>query len=200
MAGRKRSFDRDIALDKAMRLFWNNGFAATSIANLSSELGINTPSLYAAFGNKEQLFKEVIEHYIALYTEPCYRHITEPSDAHFIEKLRACFYELIEKFSDAETPLGCLLVKSVNESDSVAFPAEATQYIKQFGYKTQQLVVALIESEGVVTESASAQIQADYLLSVLYGVSSQVRAGLSRQAAQSIMDFALNALPTNSTH
>ncbi len=197
MAGRKRSFDRDIALDKAMRLFWNNGFAATSVSHLTSELGINTPSLYAAFGNKEQLFKEVIAHYIAKHTEPCYRHITEPSDLPFVEKLRVCFYELIQEFSDADTPLGCLLVKSVNESDSVAFPEEATAYIEQFGFKTLQMITTLIESEGVITESATAELQAKYLLSVLYGLSTQVRAGESRQVAESIMDYALNTIPTS---
>ncbi|QHJ11113.1 HTH-type transcriptional repressor ComR [Paraglaciecola mesophila] len=197
MAGRKRSFDRDIALDKAMRLFWNNGFAATSVSHLTSELGINTPSLYAAFGNKEQLFKEVIAHYIAQYSEPCYRHLIEPSDAPFIERLRACFYELIQEFSDVDTPLGCLLVKSVNESDSVAFPKDATADIKQFGSKTLQLITALIESEGVVTESTSAELQAKYLLSVLYGLSTQVRAGESRQVAESIMDYALNTIQTS---
>ncbi|WP_261824488.1 TetR/AcrR family transcriptional regulator [Vibrio neonatus] len=181
-----------------MRIFWNNGYAATSVANLTSELGINTPSLYAAFGNKEQLFKEVVAHYIKQYSEPCYRHITEPSDAHFIEKLRACFYELIQKFSDADTPLGCLLVKSVNESDSVAFPEEATVYIKQFGLKTKKLLTTLIESEGVITESATAELQAKYLLSVVYGLSTQVRAGESQQVAESVMDYALNTIPTRS--
>ncbi|REG83348.1 TetR/AcrR family transcriptional regulator [Marinomonas pollencensis] len=198
MAGRKRSFDRDIALDKAMRIFWNNGYAATSVANLTSELGINTPSLYAAFGNKEQLFKEVIAHYITQYTDPCYRHITEPSDTHVIEKLRACFYELIQKFSDTETPLGCLLVKSVNESDSAAFPEEATRHIKQFGFKTQKLIGALIESEGVTNDSASAELQARYLLSVLYGLATQIRAGESQQVAESVMDYALNSIQTSS--
>ncbi|KPZ71268.1 HTH-type transcriptional repressor ComR [Shewanella sp. P1-14-1] len=197
MAGRKRSFDRDIALDKAMRLFWNNGYAATSVANLTSELGINTPSLYAAFGNKEQLFKEVIAHYITQYSEPSFRHITEPSDTHFIEKLRACFYELIQVFSDADTPLGCLLTKSMNESDSVAFPEEATAYMKQFGLKTQNFITTLIESEWGITESETAELQAKYLLSVLYGLSTQVRAGESRQVAESIMDYALNTLQTN---
>lgn len=200
MVGRKRSFDRDIALEKAMRLFWNNGFAATSVANLSSELGINTPSLYAAFGNKEQLFNEVIERYITLYSEPCYRHITEPSDIHFIEKLRACFYELIEKFSDKETPLGCLLVKSVNESDSVAFPEAATVTIKQFGMKTRLLVTDILQKEGQVSDSVQAELQAKYLLAVLYGVSSQVRAGESQQGAKSTMDYALNTLQPNDAH
>ncbi|GAC05959.1 MULTISPECIES: TetR/AcrR family transcriptional regulator [Alteromonadales] len=198
MAGRKRAFDREIALDKAMRIFWNNGYAATSVAHLTSELGINTPSLYAAFGNKEKLFKEVIAHYITQYSDPCYRHITEPSDAPFIERLRACFYELIQEFSDADTPLGCLLVKSVNESDSVAFPEEATVYINQFGLKTQNLITTLIESEGVITESETAELQTKYLLSVLYGLSTQIRAGESQQVAESVMDYALNSIQTSS--
>ncbi|MCK8120916.1 TetR/AcrR family transcriptional regulator [Pseudoalteromonas sp. 2CM32C] len=198
MAGRKRAFDREIALDKAMRIFWNNGYAATSVAHLTSELGINTPSLYAAFGNKEKLFKEVIAHYITQYADPCYRHITEPSDAPFIERLRACFYELIQEFSDADTPLGCLLVKSVNESDSVAFPEEATVYINQFGLKTQNLITTLIESEGVITESETAELQTKYLLSVLYGLSTQIRAGESQQVAESVIDYALNSIQTSS--
>ena len=198
MAGRKRAFDREIALDKAMRIFWNNGYAATSVAHLTSELGINTPSLYAAFGNKEKLFKEVIAHYITQYADPCYRHIAEPSDAPFIERLRACFYELIQEFSDADTPLGCLLVKSVNESDSVAFPEEATVYINQFGLKTQNLITTLIESEGVITESETAELQTKYLLSVLYGLSTQIRAGESQQVAESVIDYALNSIQTSS--
>ena len=139
----------------------------------------------------------MIEHYIAQYSEPCYRHITEPSDAYFIEKLRVCFYELIQKFSDVETPLGCLLVKSVNESDSVAFPEEAAAYIKEFGLKTQKLITTLIESESITTTSVNAELQAKYLLSVLYGLATQVRAGESQQVAESIIDYALNTLQLN---
>ena len=57
-AGRKRAFDKNEVIDKAMRLFWQNGYSGTSVAMLSAELGLNTSSLYATFGSKEQLFKD----------------------------------------------------------------------------------------------------------------------------------------------
>ena len=61
--GRPRSFDRDTALERAMLLFWRQGYAATSISELTAAMGINPPSLYACFGSKEGLFKAVLEHY-----------------------------------------------------------------------------------------------------------------------------------------
>src|SRR5687768_16620781 len=61
--GRPRSFDRDAALRRAMVLFWERGYEAVSLAELTEQLGINKPSLYAAFGCKEALFREAIELY-----------------------------------------------------------------------------------------------------------------------------------------
>src|SRR5690348_16407227 len=61
--GRPRAFDRKAALDAAMRLFWKKGYSATSIADLTAAMGIGSPSLYAAFGSKEQLYAEALDHY-----------------------------------------------------------------------------------------------------------------------------------------
>ncbi|MDQ2821069.1 MAG: TetR/AcrR family transcriptional regulator [Pseudomonadota bacterium] len=62
--GRPRQFDRDIALTKAMHLFWQNGFDATSLSQLKAALGISAPSFYAAFGSKEALFQETVALYL----------------------------------------------------------------------------------------------------------------------------------------
>ena len=62
--GRPRQFDRDAALTKAMHLFWQNGFEATTLSQLKAELGISAPSFYAAFGSKEALFQESVELYL----------------------------------------------------------------------------------------------------------------------------------------
>lgn len=61
--GRPRAFDRKAALDAATRLFWKRGYSATSIADLTDAMGIGSPSLYAAFGSKEQLYAEALDHY-----------------------------------------------------------------------------------------------------------------------------------------
>ena len=65
-AGRPRAFDKEKALEAAMLVFWRNGYAGTSMADLTDAMGINKPSLYAAFGNKEQLFVAAVEQYMRL--------------------------------------------------------------------------------------------------------------------------------------
>lgn len=195
MAGRKRKFDREVVLDKAMRLFWSNGYAGTSIANLTAELGINTPSLYAAFGNKEKLFKEALAHYTLQYVQPHYRHLLKTSDASLKEQLRSCYYGLIALFSDRDTPLGCLLVKSVNELDSVAFPQEVALYLKASGTETRQMLIALFEAKSdqiVMREQVTIEILVDYLSSVSFGLAVQARVGQPERALKAIMDHALN--------
>ena len=63
--GRPRVFDMDEALDKALEIFWKRGYEGASITELTETLGINKPSLYAAFGNKEELFKKALSRYVA---------------------------------------------------------------------------------------------------------------------------------------
>ena len=68
--GRPRSFDRDAALERAMELFWEKGYESTSLNDLTAAMGINPPSLYAAFGDKEHLFLEAMERYYKQQREP----------------------------------------------------------------------------------------------------------------------------------
>src|SRR5580658_9068261 len=63
--GRPREFDTDAALEKAMRLFWMKSYEGTSVADLTAALGISRPSLYAAFGDKQSLFRAALERYAA---------------------------------------------------------------------------------------------------------------------------------------
>src|SRR5258707_6168689 len=64
MRGRPRAFDQQAALDRAMMLFWQQGYEPTSLSDLSRAMGINAPSIYAAFGNKERLFLRVLDRYL----------------------------------------------------------------------------------------------------------------------------------------
>ena len=196
-AGRKRAFDKEVVLDKAMRLFWANGYSGTSVANLSSELGINTSSLYGTFGNKEQLFKDSLVHYVKQYVAANYKHLVDPSNATLKEQLQTCFYGLIELFTNNETPRGCLLVKSVNESDSVAFPEDVVVYIEKSGTETQQILTDLFASGITKTDMPKGQTAeklATYLLSISYGIAVQAKAGKSEEELKSVLDHSLNSI------
>src|SRR5438105_12548238 len=105
--GRPRSFDAAKALDKAMKIFWRKGYEGTSLPDLTRAMGINRPSLYAAFGNKEALFRKALHRY------------TEGPAAFFRTALeaptaRAVVNGLLGGASDAHAaprnPRGCLIV------------------------------------------------------------------------------------------
>src|SRR5258708_19962388 len=84
--GRPRSFDIDSALDRVLLVFWRKGFEGTSLSDLTKAVGVNRPSLYAAFGDKEALFRKALDRYLdgpAAYTqealkEPTARAVIEP--------------------------------------------------------------------------------------------------------------------------
>src|SRR5437870_13048980 len=61
--GRPRAFDAEKALDRALTVFWRKGYEGTSLPDLTRAMGINRPSLYAAFGNKQSLFKKAVARY-----------------------------------------------------------------------------------------------------------------------------------------
>jgi AcrR family transcriptional regulator len=196
--GRKRSFDKSEALDKAMRLFWENGYSATSVKDLTEALGINKPSLYAAFGNKEALFKASLEHYITSYASPKLEQLSQPNDQTLAQRISNHINSIIDSVCDPTTPKGCLIVKSSCESGGTGLPEEIGQSLETIGLATQQTLSRLFEQaqqNGDFAADASPKASADYLMSVLYGITVLARQGRSRDELRGIVEQAVNALP-----
>src|SRR5580693_3838248 len=106
--GRPRSFDVDKALDRALQVFWRKGYEGTSLSDLTRAVGVNRPSLYAAFGDKEALFRKALDRYLngpAAYTQEA---LKEPT-------ARAVVERLLRGAADLNTaprnPGGCLTVQ-----------------------------------------------------------------------------------------
>ncbi|WAP69122.1 TetR/AcrR family transcriptional regulator [Jiella pelagia] len=106
--GRPREFDADEALDKAVLLFWRQGYEGTSLTDLISAMGITKPSLYAAFGNKEELFKKAVDRYAERRIAFLDKILDQPSS-------RCAIKGFLTMFTGAEapdgTPCGCLMVQ-----------------------------------------------------------------------------------------
>lgn len=108
-AGRPRSFDANATLDRALRLFWEKGYEGTSLSDLTQAMRINRPSLYAAFGNKEQLFRRALDRYLEGPAAYIQRALAEKSAGAAIAKLLEDAADLL---TDPATPGGCFLVQA----------------------------------------------------------------------------------------
>lgn len=110
---RPREFDRTRALEKAMNLFWDKGYQATSVQDLVRSMGINRGSLYDTFGDKHALFQESLQQYEKLYTSKIVDFLdTEPSGKRAIEKF---FHKVLEDCLSDKGGRGCFFANSIVE-------------------------------------------------------------------------------------
>jgi len=197
-AGRKRQFDEQEALDKAMRVFWESGYAGTSVSDLTVALGINKPSLYAAFGNKEQLFRSAVDHYMADYSAPLWQRLLEPADAPLAERIRAYLYSVVDLVSAKDSPQGCLFVKSSCESGSHAMSEDIANALLVQAKATEKHLTDFLKEErsrGNLSAGADTKQLARYLLSVMYGLGVLVKNGGTRRSLRSVADLAAAVIP-----
>ena len=196
-AGRKRSFDKQEVLDKAMRLFWASGYSGTSLSDLTTALGINKPSLYAAFGNKEQLFKASIEHYIKCYGAPHWEKLLEPAETPLESRLKAFLYAIVDLVSDTTLPQGCLFVKSTCESGSQAIPEDITSALNSIGRENEKALTAFLDKEqaiGNLPKDTDANQLATYLMAVLYGIGVLAKNGNSAESLRTVADVSVQTI------
>ena len=192
--GRPRQFDRDAALDAALRTFWTYGYEATSISTLTTAMGIAAPSLYAAFGDKRSLFDEVVEHYRATYVEPPMRPLfAEPRGRDAIElTLRSLAHE----YADASTPRGCLIASAATNCGpgSVGVQEQLREFRddarRSFERRLRDAIAA-----GELPAGTDVRALARYFTMTVQGLAAQARDGASRKQLDTIVDLAMNAWP-----
>jgi len=191
--GRPRAFDMDQALDQALHVFWEKGYEGTSIADLIKAMGINPPSLYAAFGNKETLFKKVLNRYEARRDEIFEEAFAAPTARQAIERL---LESVAERLSGKDGPSGCLMVQAAlcggEECDSVRKDLAARRA------QGEILIRKRLErgkKEGDLPKDADLVGLARYLATVMQGMAVQAAGGASRKELRAIANTALRAWP-----
>ncbi len=184
--GRPKTFDRDDALNKALGVFCEYGYQGTSLAQLTDAMGMNPPSVYGAFGDKQQLFIEVLSHYHAPYLNVvpvCFKAQTTT-----LEALRELF-QMSEKQHVCRNALGCLIVNSgINRSDE---SSAIGNKIKEIHETNENLICERLErgqKEGDVAKQVNARKLARYINGILQGAAVTARGQQSPQAVKDLLD------------
>lgn len=193
LRGRPRVFDMDEALDKALEIFWKRGYEGASIAELTETLGINKPSLYAAFGNKEELFNKTLSRYVAGPVAFIQEAINQPSA---YEVAQSFLTKAVEFFTDTKHPKGCLIVQAALSvsADSLLVQDLLTKY--RYSYEKQLAKrFEKAKEEGDLPTDANAETLAKFLSTLHQGMSVQVTSGASKEELMQVVEFALKSWP-----
>ena len=191
--GRPRGFEVDQALNQALLLFWRKGFVATSISDLTEAMGINRPSLYATFGNKESLLRRALERYSegpSSYLQEALQQKTT------LEVARYMLLGIVNLISGNGNPSTCLWVHSAMSCGDLSGPLA-----QEFTHQRRAGLVALRERfergilEGELPASTDAAALAHFLQTVNVGLSVQGATGAARQELMAIASHTLDTWP-----
>ncbi|GAA2400666.1 TetR/AcrR family transcriptional regulator [Streptomyces glaucosporus] len=192
--GRPRSFDRDTALEKALRAFWEHGYETTSIADLTRAMGIAAPSLYAAFGDKRTLFEEVVEVYVRRYGGFIGRALTEEPTAR--DAVGRVLREAAVEYTEPGRPPGCLVINAaVNAAPASAEVAGALRAMREENVRAFASRIRTGVAAGELPEDTDALALARFATSVMQGMSQQARDGAGREELEAVAATAMRAWP-----
>ncbi|MFJ9938773.1 TetR/AcrR family transcriptional regulator [Streptomyces erythrochromogenes] len=190
--GRPRSFDRGAALDKAMTAFWERGYEATSISDLTASIGISAPSLYAAFGDKRTLFDEVVAVYGSRYADFAAVALAEEPTAR--AAVGRVLREAAAIYTDPAHPPGCMVLSAAinTTSDEVA---QALRMRRNANLELFERRIRADVATGELPADTDARALARYAGAVLLGMSQQSRDGATREELEAVAERALLAWP-----
>ncbi|MBB5800895.1 AcrR family transcriptional regulator [Saccharothrix ecbatanensis] len=192
--GRPREFDADEALDRALRVFWQRGYEGAALSDLTAAMGINRPSLYAAFGNKESLFRKAIER----YTD---QQATHMRDALLQPTARGVAEHMLRGAADMATrpdcPQGCLGLQGGlamgEDSESARQQLADWRRTGEIGLRER---FERAKAEGDLPEDVDAGDLAKFVAVVSQGISVQAADGVGREQLHRMAEMALRAWPS----
>lgn len=192
--GRHREFDTDLALCAALNVFWRKGFESTSLSDLTEAMGITRPSLYAAYGNKEELFHKALDRYETVYMRFATEALERPTARAVIETL---LYGYADLQTQTEHPPGCL------DTNGALVCSEAAEPVRQVLIKRREADEAALEQrlarardEGDLPPDCVPADLAHYVMTIAQGMSVKAASGATRAELYRIVATALGAVPS----
>ncbi|WP_370264660.1 TetR/AcrR family transcriptional regulator [Streptomyces sp. V4I8] len=190
--GRPRSFDRETALEKAILAFWEHGYEATSVSDLTRVMDIGTPSLYAAFGDKRSLFEEVVREYGVRYGSFGDRALAEEPTAR--AAVARMLREAASEYTDPAHPHGCLIVHAATNCST----PEVEESLRGRRNANIAAIRSRIEADiatGALPAGIDAAALARHTGAMIQGMSQQARDGASREELEALAEIAMASWP-----
>lgn len=193
--GRPRSFCTDTALNRALEVFWRKGYEGATLTELTQAMGINKPSLYAAFGNKEDLFRKTLDRYTREKLAYLREAVEEAPTA--LEMARRMLLGAADMLTNPDHPVGCLTVKGAmtctDQAPSVK--AELDHIRIRFETAVQDRLRQAI-ADGELAEDADPAQLSRFLTVVIQGMAIQAADGASTDQLRQVAEMALLAWPS----
>jgi AcrR family transcriptional regulator len=190
--GRPRSFDKDAALARAMEVFWAKGYEGASMAELTAAMGIASPSLYAAFGSKEDLFRQALALYGTTEGTEIWGAVANAQTAY--EAVEGFLMQTARVFTRPGKPPGCLVVLSALHATETCETVRR-ELIRMRAQSVGDLAARLEQgiAAGEIAPEVDVKAVAGYYVTVQQGMSIQARDGASRGMLEAIARAALAA-------
>jgi AcrR family transcriptional regulator len=190
--GRPISFDKDVAIEAAMLLFWERGYEGTSMADLTQAMGLNPSSIYAAFGDKHELFQLAVKRYMEMRAQYAVKALEEPTLEKFI---RALFSNTVEFLTTPGHPPTCMTLAGAVGCSLSATPARdlMTEIRKQNQAAIKERLLAA-RKNGELSKEISVDDYARYLSTIIAGLSIQAANGSTKVELKRTAQMALRHL------
>lgn len=191
--GRPRAFSETDALDAAMRVFWERGYEGASLDDLTQAMGINRSSLYATFGDKETLFRRVVDHYANGPVSYVSEALRQPTARTAVETL---LRETAKQLGDPTHPRGCLLLQGgLTCGEGAESVKQAMIDWRRRGQATIQKRLQRAKTEGDLPQDVDPKDLARYVYIVMTGLGVQAANGATQAEMTRAVDLALRSMP-----
>ncbi|MFS2221264.1 TetR/AcrR family transcriptional regulator [Pantoea sp. B65] len=191
--GRPRSFDRQSALTAAMKIFWQKGYTATSMADLYQAMGINSPSLYAAFGSKEELYEEVLTYYQQSIAPLIWGPLESAGSAR--EAVRQWLHCSATTLTSGEFPPGCMVTLSMVASEGYERLGEIVMRSRQAGVSKLRARLDQAVAAGELASTIDTAALSRLYVGIQQGMSIQARDGAGTGALLAMAEMAMGLWP-----
>lgn len=191
--GRPPAFCQEQALEKALHVFWRRGYEGASMAELTEALGMNKPSIYAAFGNKEELFRKALARYQQGAVAYVHEALQRPTAREVVETL---LRQSVDLLTDPANPRGCLMVQGALSCGESASAVQQELIARRRGFESalaKRFEQAKADQD--LPAATDCRALAKYIATIHQGMSVQATSGATREELNKMIDVALQSWP-----